>query len=124
MEITPSYETCQKLKQAGFPQDCEFYYYADGDNTFVDFHIFGLLPEQYLCAAPTAAEIADRLPDRIEKDGEIYLLTIVKHGDKHYTCGYYNWVFEKYLHGTSFGNENTAEAKSQLYMWCKERGYV
>lgn len=138
--ITARLDTSRKLRDKGFRQETKFKWYdAQGGNepltieeaTDRPWYATGCIT----CAAPTAEEIADQLPDRIElSNGETTseLRLQIQRNDKEdyehkgWHVGYYGPDLCCYENDYEklFTNAYLAEALAECWLWCVEQGHI
>lgn len=99
-EYVPSKDLCIELKEAGFPQETEFYHFrigADNEKNWkVDslsrFEVHSNIYDEVI-SAPLTDELLKWLPEKIERKAVIYKLEIRKFNSLfyvQYTCEYFN----------------------------------
>lgn len=116
---TVSYETAKALQAAGFPQNSDF--------TWVRYISRYMPPEPFvaiknhmthasMCAAPTAEEILDQIPEVIKMFNSKSVLIIGRiHGE--YTVSY-RPCLETYI------NESFAEALAAMWFWLRNHNHL
>lgn len=120
----PTIETCQKMKEAGFPQDTEHSYFLSrhDDAVFIadsdEFAGLERVPD-IVCAAPLLTEVLGQLPKHLELKGDKYELVANFHDD----YSHFGFWFDTRDWGTEFGpsveHTNPAEAAALLYLSLK-----
>lgn len=85
--IITSLELSKQLKEAGFPQEAEFYYLDDGYGyryqfNEVSFAALGLELNDKVVFTFSAEEILERLPEAISFKKDVYWLSICKDDSK------------------------------------------
>lgn len=128
MNITPSFETCKALKEAGFKQETEFYYHEDEwDNISLDHKALEDDHGEYcgrilrICAAPTAEEIMEELPATLGTPYYRLTITLEDGNGPNKYCAYYGE--DKYKE-IGFWNSNLSEALASLWLWAKSNNYL
>lgn len=113
-EMVPSREMCERLKAAGFPQDCQFGWVLATPLDERAEIIHWTEANQYLnrrgvyvAAAPTFAEIAERLPD----------LFATEHDDRGFWRAWIRTEHEREAQGVS-----CAEAAALLWLALNAKG--
>lgn len=121
-----SLELARKLKDAGFPQETEFYWIETTQGWRVirnppEFIKEKMVPD--IIAAPLASEIGERLPWVITVDNFQWVLVLMKRAD-----GTWGILYERSTDGTSLGGswfiDNDANAKAKMWLWLKENSYL
>ena len=131
MRFVTSLPLSKKLKEAGFPQDTNFFYvipYGARRSTvafFTTIYWVSVTGERYtdafsevVCAAPMFDEIMRQLPTMIKYDGNIYDLILESREDgiilkyKYaWGNGIVKWASSKVL----------ADAAARIYLWVAKR---
>jgi SAM-dependent methyltransferase len=131
-ESVPELEICQKMKEAGFPQDASVFVWIRDD----DSNLFSIVERSrtddildlkgevtVLCAAPVVEEVLNELPRIIRHDGEIYELDM----------GFWNnneksisWIDDKSIYLDSMQMQNSKQyphlidAVVDAFLWWKQ----
>ena len=130
-----SLELAKRLKEAGYPQDGEYWYYREhGGEGEVLFHNeiaaemgHGFLPDSKIAAAPLATELLERLPQRIginkTKD---FTLQVWKTDYAEYVVMYVGLDHESKLtaHDPAAHDKSLPDALAEMYLWLKENNYL
>ena len=89
IEHVPTLETCQKLKEAGFPQETEFRWYESQNSDLqVTNDSLNNGEAGAVCAAPILTEILGQLPSRIPVYSQAPLMMMKS--PKTYIFSYYH----------------------------------
>lgn len=133
---TVSLELAKQLKEEGFPQETEFYWVKPydinndytGDEPVIDWkewleHVE--MEKSIICAAPTAEEILEKLPDGVfvkEADNDCFL-EIRKNSKVEYVfeASYMDW--KKVIGYREYGI-TLAEAAGKMWLYLKENKLI
>lgn len=123
-DITTSLELSKKLKELGFPQESLFSWQIHEKNDGVCDEIAEIVKIVYpktpawefnYYAAPTAEELLEWLPERIEHDGKFYFLTFWKRQSGEIAVKYKPNEGRSYL-PVQIGTLKNALAKMVIYL--------
>lgn len=116
----------KQLKEAGFPQETEFYYIDDGYGYIYQYNKTSFFTiEKKLKAkvvfAPTAEEILERLPANIKED---YNLQIGKENEYNYVVWYRKALPQNYRTYVLFSDKSLTEAAGKMWLYLKKEGLL
>lgn len=116
-------ELAKRLKEAGFPQgNCISAYWEISEDRIELWHTNNLQMCKFLCSAPNADEIAEKLPYRIEDKIFTYSLTITKDYTGYYAvykCDINSNTYCKHAYG-----KDLTTALAELWLWAKKDGVI
>jgi len=126
-KLATCFETSQKLKEAGFPQeDSYFVWIIGGFKSPISKNrkeAKSITPESRKISAFTVSELLEELPLLLEKKAFTYFLTIEKSGKCNFDLYGYVVDYIDSEKGKLFGdveNESLPEALAQLWLRVKE----
>lgn len=136
--ITTTIETSKLLKEAKFPQENNQFVWVENNflaNYLGKYSIMqsqsGINKEEIVAASPTADEILELLPDRIQLNNltygfRLWIVDYTKHV-RHYCCNYF--VMDHGKKGRLIGRDfiieqSAAEALGKLYLWLDENNLL
>lgn len=132
-ELVPSFETCERAKELGFPQKTFFFYGADkhiktnGKTGYMLYNKMQNIEELNGVSAPTLQEVIAELPGEILKDKTLYLPFITKVKDKNgnviYTTAYCS-EWEALNDSYNFNNANPTQAALELWIKLRKDGVI
>ena len=124
----PSLQTCQRLKELGYPQESEFYWcsFFDFEEKDKPILVYGL--DEYTkakrLAAPLASELLEQLPDRIrnEANGDQTPLWFCKNKYTNDFLAEYHITFSSPI--IALRDKSLSEVMAKMWIYLKEKGLI
>jgi len=108
-----SLELAKKLKELGFKQDSLFWWANCGtDRWSIEYERYFKVDKRSDCSAYTVAELGCMLPEKIDKNGELYYLNI----EGIYTLSYNRGGTNDLYFAQSLDTEANVRAKMLIYL--------
>lgn len=124
--ICVSLELAKQLRDGGYPQECLHYWGGIDRMTIWCSHVIEQMPLEkrfQWIAAPTAAEIGEKLPHQIKtKEGNYWSFNSIKINGWTFSCSYESSDHHKTL--CSEVGDTEIEVRAKMYLYLKKEGLL